>query len=144
MADSGDQQPVMDEEDVTEVDVEQATGGEDSGSQETVVETDSVRRGTRHRVPTEKGLMHMLETKEKKLKYMCKQMDSRCEILQDLMCESVSVDELQREFTHWMKMYEDIMDIYDDCVCLMSSEAVESLSLWFSEKKRHIENIRVK
>ena len=54
MADSGDQQPVIDEEDVTEADVEQTTGGEDSGSQETVVETDSV-------------LMHMLETKEKKL-----------------------------------------------------------------------------
>ena len=119
MADSDDQQPVRDEENITGGDIEQATGGDDYGSQETVVDTDSVCRGTRHHVTIEKGLMHMLETKEKKLKYMCRQLDSRCELLEDLMYESASVDEIQREFIPWMTMYEELMDIYDDCECLM-------------------------
>ena len=52
------------------------------------------------------------------------------------MYESASVDDIQREFTHWMTMHEELMDIYDDCVCLISSEAVESLSLWFSEEEK--------
>ena len=92
----------------------------------------------RTRVPTLESLQYRQDIAKKKLRQTYKELVTKTEVIKSRFIELTSYKERQLLYGHWLTLYENFLDAYDDVARLLPDHEQENdKETWF--KPRHIE-----
>ena len=99
-------------------------------------DTQSMRRSSRSRTLTVKGLQYVMWTKGKRRQDSYKVLQKKTEYIKSLMIEEISAEEMQMLYSHWMTMYEHFLDNHEDYSSLLTlEEKTKDSAEWFRERE---------
>ena len=90
------------------------------------------RRSGRSRIMTERGLAHMIDSKETRIKTVYNSLVAKCENLNSLMKMNAQKKDVQSRFVHWISLYDEFCNIYDDLNTLgVDPDRLADIISWF-------------
>ena len=78
----------------------------------------NIRQSTRTRTFTDKGLHNMIDMKHRRMKQLFGNIETKSNQITNLMTYETSLREVQAVFAHWLSLYDELVNVYDE-LCTM-------------------------